>query len=45
MVVQRVVSGKPQRDIADWWGVSIGPVLGMGKVAILMPEDKALTWK
>ena len=44
MVVQRVVSGKPQRDIADW-GVSIGPVLGMGEVAILVPEDKALTWK
>ena len=44
MVVQRVVTGKPERGIADWWIIAIGPVLGMGKVAILVPEDRAPTW-
>ena len=44
MVVQRVMLGKPERDISDWWGVAIGPVLGMGEVAILVPEDKTPTW-
>ena len=44
LVVQRVVSDKRERGIVDWWGVHLGPVLGMGKVAILVPEDSALTW-
>ena len=43
MVVQRVVLGKLEREIADWWSVAIGPVLGMGEVAILVPEDRAPT--
>ena len=45
MVVQRVVPGKLEREIADWWGVAIGPVLSIDEVAILVPEDRAPTWK
>ena len=36
--------GQARKGIADWWGVHLGPVLGMGKVAILVPEDRAPTW-
>ena len=35
--------GQARKGIADWWGVHLGPVLGMGKVAILVPEDRAPT--
>ena len=45
MVVQRVVPSKPKKEISDLWGVAIGPVLSMSEVAILVPEDKAPTWK
>ena len=43
MVVQRVVPGKLEIEIADWWGVAIGLVLSMGEVAILVLEDRAPT--
>ena len=32
------------KDKVDWWGDAIGLVLGMGKVPILVLEDRAPTW-